>query len=59
VPAASHINTSALRAATPAADATVDGGPEAAQIAAALALLGVALAGLALIDRVRRDAGMA
>jgi hypothetical protein len=38
---------------------SADRTPEAALIAAALALLCVALAGLSVIDRVRREAGMA
>ncbi len=38
---------------------TADRTPEAAQIAAALALLALALAGLGVVDRVRREAGMA
>jgi len=37
---------------------TAGGTPEAVLIAAALALLGVALAGLSVVDRVRREAGM-
>jgi hypothetical protein len=37
---------------------TTDSTSEAVMIAAALALLGLALAGTVLVDRVRRDAGM-
>jgi len=38
---------------------TADRTPEAALVAAALALLALAFAGLAVVDRVRRDAGLA
>jgi len=40
-------------------EGAADRTPEALLIAAALALLGVALAGLSVVDRVRREAGMA